>query len=106
MSGMKLADPLSLFDHKYTGETGQAYSGGYKRDSLKSQSHITEMELASKVLHTILVNTAQVLAIRYPTSEVQHSGGAADVGEPGTREFDFGQGGPESRAASAHRADA
>jgi hypothetical protein len=35
----------------------------------KSRSHISQMELASKVLHTILVNTAQVLAIRYPNSE-------------------------------------
>ena len=72
MNGMKLAFVLgSLFDQKYTNETGQAYSGGSKRDSLKSQSHITEMKLASKVLHTILVNTAQVLATRYPDSEVQ-----------------------------------
>jgi hypothetical protein len=73
MSGMKLADTLgSLFDHKYIGETGQAYSGGSKEDSLKSRSHMRQMELASKVLHTILVNTAQVLAIRYPNSEDQH----------------------------------
>jgi hypothetical protein len=70
MSGMKLADTLgSLFDHKYIGETGQAYTGGYKHASLKSQSRITEMKLASKVLHTILVNTAQALSIRYPNSE-------------------------------------
>ena len=72
MSGMKLADALgSLFDHKYIGENGQAYSGGSKEDSLKSRSHIRHMELASEVLRTILVNTAQVLAIRYPNSEDQ-----------------------------------
>jgi hypothetical protein len=72
MDGVQLADALgSLFDHKYIAETGRAYSGGYKRDSLKSQLHIAEMKLASKVLRTILVNTAQVLAIRYPNSEDQ-----------------------------------
>ena len=72
MTPMQLADALvSLFDHKYTDETGQAYSGGYRRALLKSQSQITEMELASKVLHTLLVNTAQVLASRYPNSEIQ-----------------------------------
>ena len=72
MSSLGLADTLvSLFDHKYTDETGQAYSGGSKRALLKSQSQITEMELASKVLHTILVNTAKVLASRYPNSEDQ-----------------------------------
>ena len=72
MSPIKLADALvSLFDHKYTDETGQAYSSGYKRDSLKSRSIITEMELASEVLDRILVNTAQVLASRYPDSKDQ-----------------------------------
>jgi cell fate (sporulation/competence/biofilm development) regulator YlbF (YheA/YmcA/DUF963 family) len=72
MSGMKLADALgSLFDHKYIGETGQAYSGGSKEDSLKSRSHITQMKLASKVLHRILVDTAEVLATRYPSQKAQ-----------------------------------
>ena len=72
MSRMKLADTLDvLFDHKYISETGEVYSGGCKLASLKSQLRITDMKLGSKVLHTILVNTAQVLATRYPNSEDQ-----------------------------------
>ena len=72
MSGMKLVDTLGvLFDHKYIGDTGQLYSGGCKLASLKSRLCITDMELASKVLDTILVNTAEVLATRYLSKKDQ-----------------------------------
>ena len=36
-----------------------------------TQSSVTDMRLASKVLKRILVITTKVLAIRYPSNEIQ-----------------------------------
>jgi serine/threonine protein kinase len=58
----------SLFDSKYVGETGQAEGGGYKRAALTSPSTVRGIGLVSTVLDTLLVDTASVLATRYPSS--------------------------------------
>ena len=72
MNVMRVVELLgSLFERKYIGPTGQAEGGLAKCDSLKSQSNIRDMKLGSKVLRAILVNTAKVLAIRYPSEEIE-----------------------------------
>ena len=57
-----------LFDSKDIGETGQAEGGGYKCAALTSPSTVIRVKLVSTVLETILVDTAAVLATRYPSS--------------------------------------
>ena len=60
-----------LFDCMYVGGTGQMQGGQFKRDSLMTQLSVTDMRLASKVLNTILSDTAEVLSIRYPSDKTQ-----------------------------------
>ena len=72
MNAARVVDLLgSLFDHKYIGQHGQAQGGLSKRDSLMTQANVRDMELGSKVLRAILVNTAKVLAIRYSSEEIE-----------------------------------
>ena len=56
-----------LFDMKYIGANGQLQGGEHKLTFLTSQSSVMHMRLASKVLKTILGDTAEVLGIRYPS---------------------------------------
>ena len=60
-----------LFDMKYIGANGQLQGGQQKLTFLMSQSSITKIEPASTVLKTILIITAKVLAIHYPSNETQ-----------------------------------
>ena len=62
----------SLFDHQYIGQDGQVQGGQFKFTFLMaSPSSITAMKLGSQVLDMILVDTAEVLAIRYPSRKAQ-----------------------------------